>query len=400
MKHVLLINAEGVQTISLAKSLKAQGCRVIGFCNHKISSGYATRWLSERHKTPDITQNTDDFKAYLYKYLENHKVDLIIPLADDGAEFLSRYKTDIENKFNLKCAIVSYDTFNIANNKHLLMKHCAQHGICHPVTEPLPSIGNDDFYSPDFLNKLKSVAEHVGFPCIIKPNLSQGAKGIVRVDSMEDIYEKFPDIYTQFGECTLQSYVEQPDYYYNVMLYRDRNGKTNNYTIIKIRRFFPLKGGSSCYCETVENNYLLNQCRTVLDTLDWWGFADFDVLEDIHTRELKIIEINPRVPSSLQAAFAAGIDFGKVFVSDIFNADSPSFEYATDKQVRWMGLDVMWFLFSKDRFRFKPSWFKFFGENISYHDGAWNDPLPMFAGMFAGILKYLNPKFRKTKLNS
>lgn len=68
-------------------------------------------------------------------------------------------------------------------------------------------------------------------------------------------------------------------------------------------------------------------------------------------------------------------------------------------QVRWFGLDVMWFLMSSERFSFKPSWFKFFGKNIYYHDGSFRDPMPMIAGCLAGVIKYLNPSFRKAKLN-
>lgn len=49
-KNILLINAEGVQTICMARSLRKQGHRVVGFCNHKMTSGYATRWLNEKYK--------------------------------------------------------------------------------------------------------------------------------------------------------------------------------------------------------------------------------------------------------------------------------------------------------------------------------------------------------------
>ena len=395
MKNILLINAEGVQTICLARSLRKQGHHVVGFCNHKITSGYATRWLSERYQSPDITLHATEFKSYLYDYLGQHQVDLIIPLADDGADFLSKNKETIEKRFHLKCAIQSFEVFNIANDKQKLMELCERYGICHPHTKALP-FGFRDIQ--EVVAEIALVTDYVGFPAMIKPNLSQGSKGIMRVDNMQELMRKYPDVCKQFGACTLQQYVEQPDYYYNVMLYRDRKGNMDNYTIIKIRRFFPIKGGSSCYSETVEYEYLLNQCREVLEKLNWVGFADFDVLEDVWTHELKIIEINPRVPSSFQAAFAAGVDFGKVFVADEFNEPICKFEYKIGKQVRWMGLDVMWFLFSKDRFKFRPSWFKFFGKEISYHDGAWNDPLPMFAGMLAGILKYLNPNFRKAKL--
>ena len=58
----------------------------------------------------------------------------------------------------------------------------------------------------------------------------------------------------------------------------------------------------------------------------------------------------------------------------------------------------MWFLFSKDRFRFRPSWFKLFGKNVFYQDGSLKDPFPMIMGCVAGVLKYMRPQFRKSKL--
>ena len=182
------------------------------------------------------------------------------------------------------------------------------------------------------------------------------------------------------------------------MMYRDKRGEISAYTIIKIMRFFPIKGGSSCYCQTVEHDYLLNVCKKTLELLDWIGFADFDVLEDAVTGDLKIIEINPRVPSSLQASSAAGVDFAKIIMADEFGWPIPQCDYSVGKEIRWFGLDVMWFLFSKQRFSYKPSWFKFFGANVSYQDGSFKNPLPMLAGCLAGVIKYLNPKFRKSKL--
>ena len=165
--------------------------------------------------------------------------------------------------------------------------------------------------------------------------------------------------------------------------------------------YFPLKGGTSCYSETVEHPFLLEQCERCLDKLNWHGFADFDVLEDKRTGELKIIEINPRVPSSLQASFAAGVNFAKIFVDEYLGNGAEVFDmrkYKTGQQVRWFGLDVMWFLMSPQRFSFRPSWFKFWGKNVSYHDGTWRDPMPMIAGSLQGVVKYLDPNFRKAKL--
>ena len=63
------------------------------------------------------------------------------------------------------------------------------------------------------------------------------------------------------------------------MLYRDKSGGCHEAVIIRIMRYFPLKGGTSCYCETIQNETLVCICKDILDALDWVGFADFDIME-------------------------------------------------------------------------------------------------------------------------
>lgn len=388
MKRILLLNGENVQTICVARSLRQDGNYVIVFANSTVSSGYVSRYNNEKHIAPDIIKFPKEFELYLYDYLTKNRVDLIIPMGDESATFLSLNKEHIELTYECKCAVPTFSIFNMANDKQLLMELCEKYELPHPRTRGISIETIDD------------VANYVGFPSMIKPNISAGAKGIVMVENVEKLRQKLPSIIDQFGSCTLQEYVHQSGYYYNVMLYRDIMGQISANTIIKIMRFFPIKGGSSCYCQTIEHPYLLEKCVEVLERLNWVGFADFDVLEDIDTCELKIIEINPRVPSSLQASVAAGVDFARIIVADEFGQQIPTYNYQIGQEIRWFGLDVMWFLFSKDRFRFKPSWFKFLGKNISYQDGSIKDPIPMIVGCLAGIIKYFNPNFRRAKLNN
>lgn len=407
MAKLLLLNGESVQVVCMSRALHKLGHEVSSLSHTKCSSGYTTRWVDHKYMCPEPVTHAEEFRKCFYEHIKEHQYDLIIPMLDEGADFLSREKERIEGEYGIPCAIPSYDIFDLANDKQKLMELCKKYDLPHPRTEELPSPKVSDGFSVSaFQEQLKAVADYVGFPAMIKPNISAGAKGIVRVDSLEELEEKFPGIEKKFGKCTLQQYVVQPDYYYNVMLYRDKKGNYPAYTIIKIRRYFPLKGGSSCYSETVEQPELLDSCKVMLEKLGWTGFADIDVLVDKNSGELKIIEINPRTPSSFQASFAAGVNFAEIFVTDYLGGSNVSgvssvqkeYPYHVGRQVRWFGLDAMWFVFSKDRFRFKPSWLKFWGKNVSYHDGSWNDPLPMIAGILAGVVKYLNPEFRKAKL--
>lgn len=390
IRKILLLDGEGVQVVCMARELNILGHEVSALCAQKVSSGYATKYLHHKYICPNVHLYKEAFKDFFYAHLDSHRYDLIIPMGDESAYFLSMEKGSVEKQYNVICAVEDYATFELANNKQKLMEVCEKYNIVHPKTRELS------------METLDEVADYVGFPSMIKPNLSAGAKGIVKVENKEELYTKFPPIAKAFGKCTLQEFVEQPDYYYNVMLFRKRDGRTAASTIIKIRRFFPLKGGTSCYSETIKHPFLLEQCESCLNKLNWHGFADFDVLEDKATGELKIIEINPRVPSSLQASFAAGVNFAKIFIDEYLGKGAEVFDmenYRPNQQVRWFGLDVMWFLMSPQRLSYKPSWFRFWGKNVSYHDGSWRDPLPMIAGSFQGVLKYLDPNFRKAKLN-
>ena len=400
MAKILLLDGEGVQVVCMARELNKLGHELTALCAQKMSSGYATRYLHHKYKSPDLHHNENEFRNYFYQHLEKNCYDLIIPMGDESAYFLSQAKRAVTALYpQTVCAVENYETFEWANDKQKLMEVCAKYDIVHPKTRLLPMNGSNSSKAQEFHEEVKAVADYVGFPAMIKPNLSAGAKGITRVNSVEEILEVLPSLQKSFGVCTLQQYVEQPDYYYNVMLFRTKEGKTAAYTVIKIQRYFPLKGGSSCYSETVEHPFLVQQCEQCLKKLNWHGFADFDILEDKRTGELKIIEINPRVPSSLQASFAAGVNFAEIFVEEYLGEGKHNaYPYKANQQVRWFGLDVMWFLMSPQRFSYRPSWFRFWGKNVSYHDGSWNDPLPMIAGCLQGVTKYLDPNFRKAKL--
>lgn len=388
MAKILLLEGEGVQTVCMAKALNKLGHELTALCAQKMSSGYATRYLHHKYKCPDLHHEPVAYKEFFYEHLKSHSYDLIIPMIDESATFLSSNKKGLTTLYpNTVCAVEDYETFEWANDKQKLMEVCEKYNIVHPKTRAIT------------VETMSEVADYVGFPSMIKPNISAGAKGIMRVNSIEELQEALPGIVKDFGACTLQQYVEQPDYYYNVMLFRTKESKTAAYTVIKIQRYFPLKGGSSCYSETVEHPFLVQQCEQCLEKLNWHGFADFDILEDKRTGELMIIEINPRVPSSLQASFAAGVNFGEIFMEEYLGEGKhKEYQYKANQQVRWFGLDMMWFLMSPQRFSYRPSWFRFWGRNVSYHDGCWADPMPMIAGCLQGVVKYLDPSFRKAKL--
>lgn len=385
--RVLLLDAHTIQAYSVSKSLKEAGAFVTVFCEKKLSYGYSSRYPDVKIISPVLKNDTAKYIEFLHLFLAKFPQDVIIPLFNDSAELLSKHKEEIE-RVGVKIAIPAWEMFIKAHNKESLMNTCNANNLPHPRTAGLSNM------------TLEDAAANVGFPSLIKPNISAGALGIKYVNNLDELKAKYDQTRVTFGESTLQEYVNHSDYYYNVMIFRYKNGEFSPATVIKILRYFPIKGGSSSYSAVIENPELIAISQRTLNCLKWHGFADFDFIQDKNTKEFKILEINPRIPSCLHAASVSGINFPEIIVCDCLEKPKPLSNYIKGQKLRYISLDILWFFFSENRLRSKPSWFNFFEKNLHFQDGSLSDPIPIFAGIFMGLIKYMNPTFRKGKLKT
>lgn len=379
MKRVLLYGG-GLQVLSIARSLKA--------CGNITGVLVYTENIVKHSAFVDIYQSfelsIEDSLDTLIECIIQNRYEIIIPTEDEYATLLSKNKTIIEQNTSAKCAIMDWEIYKVASDKAKLLKFCEDNSIPHPKTVPIGGSYDD-------------VVAKVGFPSLIKPNKSVGARGITPVLNIYDLQTKVPQIVAEYGECSLQEFINN-DHYYNVMLYRRNSGEYGTSVVTKIIRYYPIKGGSSSCCITIQNKEIINLCKKTLDKLKWVGFADFDVLEK-GEGDYRIIEINPRVPASVHAAAVSGVNFGEMIVEDYLNNQLVNYEYVPGRILRYLGLDIAWFISSPERFRTKPSWFNFVGKNIYYQEGGLKDWKAMVCSIYEGIKKQLSPSFRASKAN-
>ena len=225
----ILIVGGGLQALSVARSLKKERYSVIALL-HRGDISTKSKYIDELY-TIDITPTyKKEYLSSVHRVLQVHAISVIIPLSDVTAEFLSIHKVNLEHEYHLKCAIPNYDIFQKANDKWQLMDLCKENFIPHPRTQLLTS------------SNLQEAAGAIGFPALIKPNISVGARGITMVCSLSDLQDKYDGILRKYGECTLQEYIDTSGApYYNVMMYRDEKGNIINTAIIEIIRYYPIK---------------------------------------------------------------------------------------------------------------------------------------------------------------
>lgn len=380
MKANVLIFGGGLQALSAAHSLQLSGCRVVmATKGDRVAS--QSRFIDKYIELEDDSDSEQLFPL-LSRIVAEESIDVIIPMEDEQAACLSRCKARLENGSGVKCAVAEDSLFSMVSDKSSFISFCEKNALPHPKTVALNGMGNE--------------RDELVFPLLIKPNHGAGARGLTLVRNVEELDALLPGVVSSYGACTLQEYISGKDYYYNVMLYRDAKGRFVNHCILKILRYYPINGGSSCCGITVEQDDLLRICEETLDKLDWVGFADFDVLEG-DDGDFRLVELNPRLPACLRAAEVSGVNFPMLIVSDALKGEVAPYAYSPGKVLRFLGLDLVWFLCSPNRFKTSPSWFRFWGRNLFYQEGGRYDAKAFACSMLEGARKFFSKSFRAQK---
>ncbi len=284
-------------------------------------------------------------------------------------------------------AIVDFPIFEKARDKAATMRICQDHDIPCPRT-----------WFPDE-EPIDSIASSCVYPVLVKPRVAHGAAGIERADGPDELKALLAAAEKRFGACIVQELIPQDDMQYKAEFFRDADGELQAAVVFDKLRYFPVTGGTSSINSTVDRPDILETGRRLLDAMGWEGYADLDLIQDPRDGIAKVMEVNPRVTGSVKIAFEAGVDFADL-ITRFYAGEplKPYLEYRVGVFMRYIPLDILWFLYSPDRFRAKPSWFRFFGKDLCYQVLSLRDPGPFLSLGLGGLQKLLSPQVRRDKL--
>lgn len=380
----VLILGSGTQGLSLVRALSKAKCFIALLCgfehNYADSSRYVDKIIRTNHK-----DTSDDYLQQVEEILKNEGIDVMIPMGDSVASFVSKNLERLQRITHVK--MPSYDNFLKGYDKNLLMSLCEEKGYPHPETVDLSKVALDD-------EKLKAFP----YPAMLKPNCTTGGRGMVEVFSYDEMKTKYEVLHQQYGDYHLQRFVRAGGRQVKIQMYIDEDKNLVNSSVMRKIRWYPNKAGSNCCAVSIREPVIVDVCYNILKDINWVGFADFDAIEDPDTGELLIMEINPRVPACIQMAMVSGINWAEIIVNGYMDKPQKTYEYKEGEYLRHLGLEMLWFKHAESRKNTNPNWFRFLGKHIHYQDMSdWTDPMPFLKGTFHNIRKMSDPKFKKTK---
>lgn len=383
MSKILLLGA-GTQAFAILRSLHDSGNQLYMITGEKGNYADCSKHLRNVVYTA-YHPSDEQYLRDVVNLIKRERIDTLLPMGDAEASFLSKNVSGLLKLVKYK--MPSYDNFLRGYDKNQLMSLCKEKGYPHPMTIDLSKTAYDD----------SSKFDSFPYPGILKPNCTTGGRGMCIINSYDDLIETYPRVKAEYGECHLQQFIREGGNQVKLQLYVNESGELLYSSVMEKVRWYPVKGGSSCCSVSTSNPHMVNICHKILQDIHWVGFADFDTIRNPDTGELLIMEINPRLPACIGAVTSAGIDWGQIIVNDYLGYPLQSYQYKEGVVLRHIGFDFLWFLKSPNRFKTKPSWFKFFGSNVYYQDFHFWDQKPFWVGTYHNIKKLFNPEFKKAK---
>lgn len=293
-RTILLLGA-GTQALAIVRQLSESGYRILILVAEKGNYADVSRYINKKLLC-DSPIDSEDFLIYVEQVIEQQKVEVILPMGDIYAEFLSKNKERL-NKL-ARFAIPFYSNFLQGYDKNKLMTICKEKGYPHPLTIDMSKLSDIN------VDELKMFP----YPAMLKPNCTTGGRGMVQVNSYEELKVLYPALRQQYGEYHLQRFIHEGGRQVKIQLCVDIDGKLLCHSALHKVRWYPVKGGASSCSVSIREETMTEICHQILRDIGWEGFADFDLIEDPDTKQLLIMEINPRLPACVGAAVSAGIE--------------------------------------------------------------------------------------------
>ncbi len=256
----------------------------------------------------------EDFLSILLQ--EKDQEYCYLPLSEETT--LNFYQlTEEELPVDITCLLPERETFDLVRNKKRFQTFCENHDL------PVPK-AFDEHEVMELANTFR--------PVIAKKNVGAGSVGMRYVERFEQL--------NTLDELDYNTYLVQEkiesDRRIHGGFYLCKNGKVRSYHGHRRIRTFPPKGGVTVFSQADDNRELERLGASLLEKLNWNGFAMIEFMYDIRTGEWKIIELNPRLWGSVMLSEFCNASLLSNYVKLCRYEPITENPIRTDRYIRWI----------------------------------------------------------------
>lgn len=313
--NLLVTNTRSGQAYLIMRALRPYAKKIVAtmYGNNRFSASLShasqSRLVDRRYRVPSPVEdwrkgkiqrgNTEREEMYIQSVLricEKEKIDTIFPSWDPKVYIFSKNKEQFE-KTGVQIPVPDYETVIRPLDKYRAIQAAEEVGFPHPKT-----------YLPGCEDDLGRIAEEAGFPLMIRPRFTSGAKGNKVVQNLPELLEEGRVVIENPGTHMVQEFVpgKEKQQFYLVI---DKKGERKSAFCARTHRIYlryPLNASTACE-SSVLHPYVVGATRMV-QRLGWWGGITIQTKIDFRDGLPKLMEMNPRLGYHLWFRTELGIN--------------------------------------------------------------------------------------------
>jgi biotin carboxylase len=313
--NLLVTNTRNAQAYAVIRALRPYARKIVATMEGenrlaaRLSHAANSRLVDKRCYTPSPAQdwragkiqreNTEREESYIRAVemiCKEEKIDTIFPSFDPHVYVFSKNKERFE-RMGVLIPVPDYEAVIIPLDKYRTIRAAQEVGFPCPKT-----------YLPESEDDLRRISEEIGFPLVIKPRFSAGARGMGIVSDFPELSQKTRLVREKQGTPMIQEYIpgsEKQQFYLTL----DKKGGLKMAFCPKTHRLFlRLYRNSSAASESFfPHPYIMSAAR-IGQKVGWWGGITVQTKIDPRDGLPKLMEMNPRLGHHLWYRTALGIN--------------------------------------------------------------------------------------------
>ncbi len=386
--RTLVLDAHMKNSLAVVRSIGRGGHYVISGGFGKTDQAFYSKYCKQKMLYHNPKINEDIFIDDIINFINNYKVDVLIPIGISTCVAVSKNKQKL-SKY-VKLAVADYNIFKIAHDKSKTLEAARKVGVPIPKSFICNSYSDAEKYAPE-----------IGYPLILKARKGSAYSGIMLIKNKEELKEKYTKLITakienkhiyDHDNPLIQEFI--PGDIYDVCVFAE-NGKILSSLSQKRLRTLPVNGGGGIRNITTWDEELIKYAKKLINEINYHGPAQVEFKLDKNGNP-KLMEINPKFWGTLDLSIMSGVNFPLLTYNSAVNKKQQvKIKYKVGLEYAWIFPYQLIYLFKvKNKIKYFLECINYFKPNVRY-DIQFDDLLPSVLSFFSSMKQLFNKDERK-----
>jgi predicted ATP-grasp superfamily ATP-dependent carboligase len=336
---ILVLDASLKQSLACARSLGRAGLRVAlgeAASQHRLNPplpAFESRYCARALVLPDYADDPEQYASAVIGFVREHPTRVVLPAGDATCITLMPRREELA-ALGATLALPPDSAMDLALHKDRTLKIARELGIAYPASMPVHTVED-----------LPAAASELGYPMVIKPTSSWTGKSAARivpaevidkeesVAQAEFLFARGAEVIAQQWACGRRE---------GVTLFM-ANGEIVAACGHVEHRTTPLLGGVSVVRESMAApDDIYTPAVRLAKAMGLEGLCEVEFRRDATGHPL-LMEINPRIPGTLENSIRAGVNFPLLIWQWATGQPVDRVEvHRSGVRTRWLHGDIRW----------------------------------------------------------